>query len=57
MIKQFAQLCVHTNNIEETEKFYCDIVGFRRKFDFLMNGKLFGIYINPGINFSGILLL
>ena len=48
MIKQFAHLCIHTNNLEETEKFYCDLLGFSKKFDFIKEGSLFGIYIDLG---------
>lgn len=48
MIKQFAHLCIHTNNIEETEKFYCEVLELTKKFDFTKDGKLFGFYIDLG---------
>lgn len=50
MIKQFAHLCIHSNNLEETEKFYCETLGFTKKFNFIKDEELIGIYIDLGNN-------
>lgn len=50
MIKQLAHICIHTNDLEKTEEFYCNFLGLQKNFNFDKNGKLFGCYINLGNN-------
>jgi catechol 2,3-dioxygenase-like lactoylglutathione lyase family enzyme len=48
MIKRLAHICIHTQNLKETERFYCDVLGLERGFDFLKDEDLFGFYIKAG---------
>ena len=50
MIKQLAHICIHTNDLEKTENFYCNILGLSKKFNFDKDGNLFGFYIDLGNN-------
>ncbi len=46
----FAHLCIHTKDLEECGKFYCDILGFKKVFNFTKNGKLTGFYVRISKN-------
>jgi len=48
MIKQLAHVCIHTTDLEATERFYVGILGLERKFSFTKNGSLHGFYIHLG---------
>jgi lactoylglutathione lyase/glyoxylase I family protein len=50
MIKQIAHICIFAQDLAATEKFYCEILGLERGFDFLKNGELYGFYIKLGEN-------
>ena len=50
MIKQIAHICIGANNIQEAEHFYCDVLGFKRGFDFIKDGELYGFYAEVGEN-------
>lgn len=50
MIKQLAHLCIHTQDLAETERFYCEALGCERGFEFERNGRLFGFYLKLGQN-------
>ena len=45
MIKSIAHICILTNDLDATEKFYCYGLGLTRKFDFLRDGKVVGYYL------------
>jgi catechol 2,3-dioxygenase-like lactoylglutathione lyase family enzyme len=48
MIKRLAHVCLHSRNLEETERFYCEGLGLERFFDFEKDGDLFGFYLRAG---------
>ncbi|MDA3800416.1 MAG: VOC family protein [Kiritimatiellae bacterium] len=48
MIKGFAHVCIGSFDLKDTEDFYCRILGFKKKFDFINNGVLFGFYLDLG---------
>ncbi|PKD44477.1 VOC family protein [Rhodohalobacter barkolensis] len=48
MIKQLAHICVHTEDLKETERFYCEVLGLEKGFIFEKNNELFGYYIKLG---------
>jgi len=48
MIKQLAHLCIHTEDLAKTERFYIDALGLEPGFRFLKNGKRFGCYLKLG---------
>lgn len=48
MIIRVAHICIHSQDLQETERFYCDVLGLERGFDFLKDEELFGFYIKAG---------
>ena len=48
MITRLAHICIHTQNLAETERFYCDVLGLEKGFYFIKDGALFGFYIKLG---------
>ena len=50
MIKQLAHICIHTTDLEETLRFYSEILNLEIAFDFQKGGKPFGYYIKRGQN-------
>jgi catechol 2,3-dioxygenase-like lactoylglutathione lyase family enzyme len=50
MIKQIAHICIMTKNIEQTYKFYTEILGLEKGFEFEQDGEIFGYYIKLGNN-------
>ena len=48
MIKRLAHICIHTEDLKETERFYCDGLGMERHFEFDKAGDLFGHYFKIG---------
>ncbi len=48
MIKQLAHLCIHSNDLAATEKFYFEALGLEKGFTFMKDGNLFGFYIKLG---------
>lgn len=45
MIKAIAHICISAKDLSETEKFYCSVLGLKKKFNFIKNGKVFGFYL------------
>ena len=45
MIKCLAHICIESDDLEKTEWFYCDVLGFTRKFMFIKDGAPFGFYL------------
>lgn len=48
MITRLAHICIHTQDLAETERFYCDVLGLEKGFDFIKDDALFGFYIKLG---------
>jgi len=48
MIKRLAHACMISQNLEETERFYCQVLGLKKKFDFFRNGHRYGMYVEVG---------
>ena len=48
MIKRLAHVCIHTENLEKSRSFYCDILGMEHWFDFQRDGSHFGFYLKAG---------
>jgi catechol 2,3-dioxygenase-like lactoylglutathione lyase family enzyme len=48
MIKQLAHICIHTDDLTETEHFYCDVLGLEKGFEFEKDRDPFGFYIKLG---------
>jgi len=45
MIKKLAHVCIMARDLAETERFYCDLLGFERVFDFIREGNVAGYYL------------
>jgi glyoxylase I family protein len=50
MIKQLAHACINTRDLKGTERFYCEVLGCERGFEFLRENRLFGFYLKLGGN-------
>ena len=48
MFKRVAHICIGSNDLKETERFYCDVLGMEKKFDFVKDDELYGYYIDVG---------
>ena len=40
-----THICLSSSDLERTEKFYCDTLGFKLKYSFLRGDKCIGLYI------------
>ena len=45
MIKCLAHICIEAVDLKKTQWFYCDVLGFTKKFDFIKDGVQFGFYL------------
>ena len=48
MIKRIAHICIGCTDLTEVERFYCQCLGFTKRFDFMKNGKCIGFYLEVG---------
>ena len=48
MIKQLAHINIGSYDLEASENFYCNILGFDKTFEFIKDGELFGFYAGVG---------
>lgn len=42
---RLAHVCLGSTDLDASLRFYCDVLGMKKKFDFLKDGKRFGFYI------------
>lgn len=45
MYLSLAHICIQTNDLETTSKFYCNVLGMTRVFNFVKDGKVTGFYL------------
>jgi lactoylglutathione lyase/glyoxylase I family protein len=50
MIKSLAHICISAKDLNETENFYCSILGLKKKFSFIKNGRVSGYYLQINEN-------
>ena len=48
MIQQLAHLCLHSEDLDATARFYCEGLGMEKGFDFQRSGECFGYYLKAG---------
>lgn len=48
IVKQLAHVCIFARDVEETAKFYEDVLGLEIKFRFTRKGDYFGFYLDTG---------
>ena len=48
IVKQIAHACIFANDLEQTEDFYKNVLGFEKLFNFTRNGEVFGYYLDAG---------
>ncbi|WP_309383409.1 VOC family protein [Cerasicoccus frondis] len=48
-VKRIAHVCIHVADIHRSLAFYCETLGFTKKFDFIAkDGSIFGAYVELG---------
>lgn len=47
-IQSIAHVCLYTADLEATRKFYCDVLGLEKQFNFTRAGRLIGFYLRAG---------
>ncbi|PYE81169.1 VOC family protein [Pseudoroseicyclus aestuarii] len=47
-LKQLAHVCIFARDLDETRRFYEDVLGMTRVFDFTRDGRVFGFYLDAG---------
>lgn len=45
MIQGIAHVCMGCASLAEVERFYCRALGFAKRFEFVKNGSVIGVYI------------
>ncbi len=48
MITRLAHICIGANDLAATERFYTEILGMKKGFEFIKDGKPFGFYLEAG---------
>jgi len=48
MIRQLAHICIHTLDLDQTLRFYTDVLGMEKGFDFERKGEPHGYYLKLG---------
>ena len=48
MITRIAHVCIIARDLAETERFYCEALGFRKVFDFRKGEDIVGFYLEVG---------
>lgn len=47
-VRQLAHVCIFARDVEETRRFYEDVIGLRTVFNFTRDGRIFGFYLDAG---------
>jgi glyoxylase I family protein len=47
-VRQIAHVCIFAHDLDETRRFYEEVLGLDIAFNFLRDGKVFGFYLNAG---------
>lgn len=47
-LKQLAHVCIFARDVEETRRFYEDVLGMTTRFNFTREGRIFGFYLDAG---------
>ncbi len=50
MFKQLAHVCIGATDLKETERFYVDLLGMEKAFDFFRGDQQIGFYLSLGQN-------
>ena len=45
MIRSLAHVCIKSQNPEKTAELFCGVLGMKRVFNFMKEGKIFGYYM------------
>jgi glyoxylase I family protein len=48
IIRKIAHVCIFAHDLEETAKFYSDVLGMQKVFNFLRDGQIIGYYLQAG---------
>jgi glyoxylase I family protein len=47
-VRQLAHVCIFARDVDETRRFYEDVIGLKTVFNFLREGRIFGFYLDAG---------
>jgi catechol 2,3-dioxygenase-like lactoylglutathione lyase family enzyme len=47
-LKALAHVCAMALDLKKTEEFYCDVLGMKKAFEFVKDGKACGLYLRIG---------
>lgn len=48
MIKGIAHVCLSAKDLAAAEHFYCQVLGLKKRFDFVRKGEVVGFYLSAG---------
>ena len=48
MFSRLAHVCISATDLAESERFYVDLLGMEKAFDFIRAGQHFGFYVKAG---------
>ena len=48
MFKRLAHVCIGATDLAESERFYVDLLGMEKAFDFIRAGQHIGFYVKVG---------
>ena len=52
MLRGIAHVCLNVKDLDRSVAFYCDALGMKHAFDFVRDGKRYGVYLHvAGRNF------
>lgn len=52
MLKQIAHVCIKSTDLDATERFYGDLFGLKKLFNFIKDGEIIGFYLGLENNTS-----
>ncbi len=48
LTKRLAHINIGSDNLNDSEHFYCDVLGMKKTFEFIKNGNPYGFYVEAG---------
>ena len=48
MIRRIAHICITAADLDNSRKFYCNVLGMKKVFDFVKDGTVSGFYLDAG---------
>lgn len=48
IVKRIAHVCIQTSDLARAERFYCSVLGLKKRFEFMRGDKRIGFYLSAG---------